>query len=142
MRNGSLFVIIYSLHTFHCWCKRKYANTTRVCFLKFLCAVDKAPFQLLNMSSNLDFLFSSICSIALLLTLSLELLSALFPFIPCIFLFTSSLAWSINCCTGESTFTVTFSSRPPLCEGPTGVINCYGLPDRDSSPICFPPRCA
>ena len=72
----------------------------------------------------------------------LTVLSALFIFIPCIFLFTSSLVWSVDCCIGETKFTVTFSSCPPVCEGPTDVINCWGLPNRDPPPICFHHRCA
>jgi hypothetical protein len=62
-----------------------------------------------------------------------------FLFIPC-FMFslsTSSFAWSTVCCTGDTRLTVTVSSCSVLSEGPTCVINCRRVPERDPPPICF-----
>ena len=53
-----------------------------------------------------------------------------FLFIPC-FMFslsTSYFAWSMICCTGDTSLTVTLSSCSVLCEGPTCVINCRRVP--------------
>ena len=66
-----------------------------------------------------------------------------FLFIPC-FMFslsTSSFVWSMVCCTGDTSLTVTLSSCSVSCEGYTGILNCRRVPERDPPPICFFPRC-